>query len=714
MPLTETFKALNAEQLLAVTTTEGYVRVMAGAGTGKTKALTARYAYLVSELGISPSNILTVTFTNRAANEMKSRIRTMLGDLDLGQISTIHAFCARFLKDEINRLGYPKSFIVIDTDDEKEMLQRIFADMKISLRETTMQRTIDEVLEAGKMTDAYIDEFLRISAEELLQKIADEPDKKRQIFFRYLYEQKKNFGLDFNDLINFTAYILEKFSEAREHWQNRIQYIMVDEFQDVSKKQYKIAQILSAKHGNLFIVGDSDQTIYSWRGSHVRLFLDFDKTYPQSKTIILKENYRSTPQILKAANELISHNAVRFPKELHANHADGKKPIYFHGKDQKAGSNWIADTIGKLVSEGANLGDIAILYRAHSMSRPVEEILIQRKIPYRILAGISFYERREIKDVIAYLRMLTTQDDIAFLRTINSPPRKIGKKKLEFLKEYAQENRISYYNALLENLESAVFKGTAAKKYVDAITNTRKGLENKRIDDVLDEILDLSGYTEFLRMDADQDRLDNVAELKQAMEIAAKDPDANLEDFLSRVALYGMLDKEDRTNSVKLVSVHSAKGLEFPNVFIVGLSEGMFPSAKIETLEEMEEERRIAYVAFTRAKERLFLTENEGGSIGSRFPSRFIFDAGEENLEMVNPLPDDLKAEALQKIQQSIEHMTLLQNLFFVGDRVLHKIFGEGTIVEIDNAASAYVIQFDQLATTRSLQFTAKLERVQG
>ena len=285
---------------------------------------------------------------------------------------------------------------------------------------------------------------------------------------------------------------------------------------------------------------------------------------------------------------------------------------------------------------------------------------------------------------------------------------------MEFLKEYAQENRISYYNALLENLESAVFKGTAAKKYVDAITNTRKGLENKRIDDVLDEILDLSGYTEFLRMDADQDRLDNVAELKQAMEIAAKDPDANLEDFLSRVALYGMLDKEDRTNSVKLVSVHSAKGLEFPNVFIVGLSEGMFPSAKIETLEEMEEERRIAYVAFTRAKERLFLTENEGGSIGSRFPSRFIFDAGEENLEMVNPLPDDLKAEALQKIQQSIEHMTLLQNLFFVGDRVLHKIFGEGTIVEIDNAASAYVIQFDQLATTRSLQFTAKLERVQG
>ena len=705
---------LNKEQLSAVETTEGHIRVMAGAGTGKTKTLTSRYAYLVSELGISPANILTVTFTNRAANEMKSRVRAMLGDLDLGFISTIHAFCTRFLKEEIYRLGYPKNFIVIDTEDQRQMLQRIFADMKITLRDTTMRRTIDQVLEGKKITDDYISEFIRNSSEELLQKIAAEPEKNNQIFLRYLYEQKKNYRLDFNDLINFTGYILSVFPEAREAWQSRMQYVMVDEFQDVSQKQYAIAQTLSAKHGNLFIVGDSDQTIYSWRDAHVQLFLDFDKKYPDAKTIVLKDNYRSTPQILKTANSLIAHNSVRFPKELRALHSDGAKTLYFHAKKPQDEANWIADTMGHLVSQGASLGDIAVLYRSHFMSRGIEEILIQRKIPYRILSGISFYERKEIKDVIAYLRMLTTQDDIAFLRAIQTPSRKIGKKKIEFLKEYAEANRISLYNALLENLDSEIFRGTGAKRFVQAIAATQKGMENKPMDDILDEILDLSGYTEFIRMDAEQDRLDNIAELKQSVAQAAHDPDANLEDFLSRVALYGNLDKEERRNAVKLLSVHAAKGLEYPFVFVTGLSEGLFPSAQIETAEEMEEERRIAYVAFTRAKERLFLSENEGGGDAnlSKFPSRFIFESGEENLEFVRPLPDDLRKNALRKIQQSEESLQLLQNLFFVGDRVRHKIFGEGKITAVDISAAAYVVQFDNLKTPRSLQFSANLEKL--
>lgn len=706
--------ALNEEQSQAVRTTEGRVRVMAGAGTGKTRALTARYCYLVSELGISPANILTITFTNRAANEMKSRVRAILGDADLGFISTIHAFCTRFLKEEIHRLGYPKKFIILDTEDEREMLKRIFADMKISLRETTMQRTIDQVLEAGKFRTDYISEFIRISTEELQLRIGEEKDRDRQIFLRYLYEQKKSFGLDFNDLINFALYILENFPEARETWQSRMEYVLVDEFQDVSEKQYKIARILSEKHKNLFIVGDSDQTIYSWRGSHVKLFLDFDKKYPDAKTIVFKENYRSTPQILQAADTLIAHNVVRFPKELHALRKDGLKPLYFHGKSPKEEMEWIADSIESLLNRGESLGDIAVLYRAHHLSRAIEEVLIRRKIPYRILSGISFYGRREIKDAVAYLRMLTSQDDVAFLRTINVPGRKIGKRKLAFLQEYAESKRISLWHALLETQDAPLFKDTGIRQYIDAISTTQKNIESKKLDDILDEILDLSGFTEFARMDAEQERIDNLAEFKQSVETAAKDPDETLETFLSRIALYGNMDKEERKDAVKLMTIHSAKGLEFRNVFISGLNENVFPSAQIETPEEMEEERRIAYVAFTRAKDRLFLSENEGGGSAnlSKFPSRFLFDAGEENLDFARPLPEDLLAKALQSIREDAERLTLLQNLFFPGERVRHAVFGDGTILDVDAQNSSYTVQFDALPTVRNLQFRAKLERL--
>lgn len=712
--MNDPFSNLNPEQISAVKTTEGHVRVMAGAGTGKTRALTARYCYLVSELGISPANVLTVTFTNRAANEMKSRVRAMLGGLDLGFVGTIHAFCTRFLKEEIHVLGYPKKFIVLDTEDEREILRRIFEDMRITLRDTTMQRTIDGVLEVRKETTAYIPDFIGLSNEEFLLRIETEKNRDSQIFLRYLYEQKKNYGLDFNDLINFAAYILENFPEVREKWQRRMEYVLVDEFQDVSEKQYEIAQILSEKHGNLFIVGDSDQTIYSWRGSHVRLFLDFDKKYPDAKTILLTENYRSSPQILKAANRLISRNAVRYPKGLVPMRNDGSKPFFFHGKSPKDESDWIVKTIRSLVGKGTSPGDIAILYRSHFLSRPIEEALMREKIPYRVLSGISFYERREIKDVVAYLRMLVSQDDIAFLRTINVPGRKIGKRKIAFLREYAQANRINLYQALLENLDSAVFRGTGAKNYVNAISETQKDVSEKRIDDVLEKILNLSGYTEFIRMDADQNRLDNLAEFKRNVETAAKDSDETLESFLSRIALYGNLDKEERQNAVKLLSVHASKGLEFGNVFIAGFSEGLFPSAQIETMEELEEERRIAYVAFTRARDRLFVSDNEGGGNVnlSKYPSRFVFDAGEENFEFVHPLPDDLRKRALEQIGMETARLELLQNLFFVGDRICHPVFGEGLVVEVDAKNFCYVIQFDSLKTVRSVQFSAKLERL--
>lgn len=308
---------LNPEQLEAVQTTEGAIRVLAGAGTGKTRALTSRYCYLADMLGVAPKNIVCVTFTNRAANEMKHRIRTALGDMDLGYICTFHAFCVRLLKEDIHVLNFPGNFVILDVEDQKQILLKVFEEMKLTLRETTIRRTIDEVLEAKKLyAITYIDYIYELNNEELKAKFTQTSDRNEEIFLRYLYEQKKCFGCDFNDIINFALYILEHFPDILKKWQDRMQYVMVDEFQDVSLRQYKIAQMLAGKHGNLFIVGDPDQTIYSWRGSHVKLFLDFDKKYPDAKTILLTTNYRSTPEILKASNTLIEKNIIRFPKVL--------------------------------------------------------------------------------------------------------------------------------------------------------------------------------------------------------------------------------------------------------------------------------------------------------------------------------------------------------------------------------------------------------------
>lgn len=431
---------LNPKQLEAVETTEGAVRVLAGAGTGKTRALTSRFCYLTDALGVAPKNVLCVTFTNRAANEMKQRIRAALGDMDLGYICTFHAFCVQLLKEDIHVLNFPKNFIILDVEDQKQLLLKIFEEMNLTLRETTIKRTIDEVLEAKKLfATSYIDYFYELNNEELKAKFTQAIDRNEEIFLRYLYEQKKCFGCDFNDIINFASYILEHFPDVLRKWQDRMQYVMVDEFQDVSKRQYKIAQMLSGKHGNLFIVGDPDQTIYSWRGSHVKLFLDFDKVYPEAHTIVLNTNYRSTPEILIASNTLIEKNVIRFPKELKPTKASGELPLFNHAKSEKEEAEWIYEEISQLCSSGISLNKIAILHRAHYLTRPLEECFIDKGLSYKIYSGIEFYGRKEVKDIVCYLRMLTSADDIAFLRTINNPSRKIGKKKIEFLKEYARQ-----------------------------------------------------------------------------------------------------------------------------------------------------------------------------------------------------------------------------------------------------------------------------------
>lgn len=697
---------LNPRQLEAVETTEGAIRVLAGAGTGKTRALTSRFCYLTDTLGVAPKNILCVTFTNRAANEMKQRIRGALGDMDLGYICTFHAFCVQLLKEDIHVLNFPKNFIILDVEDQKQLLLKIFEEMNLTLRETTIKRTIDEVLEAKKLfATSYIDYIYELNNEELKERIAITTNRNDEIFLRYLYEQKKCFGCDFNDIINFASYILEHFPDVLKKWQDRMQYVMVDEFQDVSKRQYKIAQMLSGKHGNLFIVGDPDQTIYSWRGSHVKLFLDFDKVYPEAHTIVLDTNYRSTPEILTASNTLIEKNVIRFPKELRPTKSSGGLPLFNHAKSEKEEAEWIYEEINQLCKSGVSLNKIAVLYRAHYLTRPLEECFIEKGLSYKIYSGIEFYGRKEVKDIICYLRMLTSADDIAFLRTINNPSRKIGKKKIEYLKQYAETTNSSLYTALKESLHSSLFAGTRATRYVQAIESVKEDMQGNQMGDIMQMVLDRSGYEEFLRLQGDQERLDNVAELKRAIENAGQDDDATLEDFLSRIALLTNLDHEDQSESVKLMSIHTSKGMEFPYVFICGLNEGVFPSRRINTPEEMDEERRLAYVAMTRAMDRLYLSDSEGTSNDGifKFPSRFIFDSGKENLQFVRKLDPYLEIYSQNVSAKSPE------NIFKVGNRIEHPVFGPGTIMAVNMAESSYSILFDKLKTERGIQFGAKI-----
>ncbi|MDR2764978.1 MAG: UvrD-helicase domain-containing protein [Tannerella sp.] len=706
---------LNREQQEAVRTTEGAVRVIAGAGTGKTRTLTSRFSYLVSTLGIAPNHILCVTFTNRAANEMKRRIRAALGDLDLGYICTFHAFCTRLLKEDIHVLNYPANFIILDVEDQKQLLLKIFGDMGLTLRETTVKRVMDEVIEARKLyATGYIDDIRELNNEHLKARFSQAGDRDEELFLRYLYEQKKCFGCDFNDLINFATYMLEHFPDVRRKWSDRMQYVMVDEFQDVSKRQYALAQMLSETHGNLFITGDPDQTIYSWRGSHVQLFLDFDRTYPEASTLLLTTNYRSTPEILVASNTLIEKNEIRFPKTLTALKASGRRPLYFHAKSGKEEAGWMLTEIETLRKNGVSPGHIAVLYRAHYLTRAIEECFVEKGLPYTIFSGIEFYGRREIKDVICYLRMVTTGDDIAFLRTVNLPPRKIGKKKLAALKDTADERNCSLYEALKLHLRNGnLFAGTQAMHYVEAIEQVRKQRAGLTLGDMLQALLDRSGYEAFLRLQGDQERLDNVAELKRAVENAGQDADASLEDFLARVALFTNLDGEERRDTVKLMTVHTAKGMEFPYVFICGLNEGVFPSRRISTPEEMEEERRLAYVAMTRAMERLYLSDSEGvGNDGIfKYPSRFIFDAGREHMDCVAPLDAQLEESARSYIRREEEALNCRRPAFVAGDSVIHPVFGQGRVMAVYSGEGCYGILFDSLKTERSIHFGANLQK---
>ncbi len=715
--MSDILEGLNEQQRQAVTATEGYIRVIAGAGSGKTRALSHRFAYLVNDIGIMPSNILCVTFTNKSANEMKQRIRRLTGDSDTGYISTFHSFCVTVLQEDINVVQYPKSFLVLDNADIDTMLKIIYEERGLTLRHMTFSKARD-MIEIRKIfkNPQYYEDMLALPLENLHQKYLNAIEADDIIFFGYLYQEKKCFGLDYNDLIKYVLYIFSVNEEVRLKWQERLEYIMIDEYQDIDELQYRLMKVLCEYHKNLFIVGDPDQTIYTWRGANVRYLLDFDKAFPNVHTIMMMHNYRSTPQILAVANSLIGNNKNRIKKDLHPMRPDGVPVIYHHAKTTEAKAKWIAYQIKELALKGEKLSDITILYRAHYVSRKLEEIFLKEELPYKIYSGVQFFGRKEIKDTLSYLRLIVYKDDLSLMRVVNVPKRNIGERRMKFLQDYAAQNQCSLYNALERTIDDEIFKSTKAKRFLDLIDHFSAGYHDMPISELLSAFLDQSGYEAMLRTEGSQERLDNLAELKQSVyeyETSCGE-ECTLENYLARVALLTNTDADSGKNSVKLMTVHAAKGLEFPYVFLCGLEEGVFPSKKTATLEGMEEERRLAFVAFTRAEKALFLTDAEGRNLdGSfRYPSRFIFNVDKNLLAYTTELDDNLICETNWNISNSerILESPYAKLPFKLGDRIVHSIMGAGEVVDIDRNNTAYLIKFDDLATLRRINFKAKLE----
>lgn len=712
-------QGLNASQLEAVTSTEGFIRVIAGAGSGKTRALARRFAYLVNEIGILPGNILCVTFTNKSANEMRQRIHNLTGDNDTGYISTFHSFCVSVLQEDSHALQYPKSFLVLDNSDIDSMLKIIYEGRGLTLRNMTFSKARDmiEIRKLIKEPKYYLD-MLNMSLDTLRQKYLTATEPSDIIFYGYLYQEKKCFGLDYNDLIKFTLYIFEQNEAVKIKWQQRLEYIMIDEFQDIDELQYKLMSVLCGYHKNLFIVGDPDQTIYTWRGANVRYLLDFDKIFPSVKTIMMMQNYRSTPQIVSVVNDLIDKNKFRIKKNLMPTIADGRKVICHHADTSEREAMWIAEQIQALHGEGTSYREITVLYRAHYITRIVEEVFLREKIPYAIYSGVQFFNRMEIKDALAYLRLIAYKDDLAFLRVVNVPKRNLGERRIKFLQEYAVKHQCSLYISLETNLDNEIFKGTKAAQFVALIENFAANYAERQISELLAAILNESGYEKMLRTEGSQERLDNLAELKQSVyeyETSCGE-ESTLEHYLSHIALFTNSDAADNSDKVKLMTVHSAKGLEFPYVFLCAMNEGVFPSKKTDTIQKMEEERRLAFVAMTRAQKGLYLSEAEGRNFdGSpRYPSRFLLDIEPTLLDYTQKPQEGLIRETKDYLVINERYLADEENQssLAVGQRVKHSIFGSGTVVDVDLIKAAHLVKFDNIDTPRSISFRAKLEKV--
>ncbi|KAA5808096.1 DNA helicase PcrA [Thermoanaerobacterium thermosaccharolyticum] len=679
---------LNDRQKEAVVTTEGPLLILAGAGSGKTRVLTHRIAYLIKEKRVSPANILAITFTNKAAQEMKDRVESLLGYVGDIWVSTFHSACVRILRRDIEKIGYDKNFVIYDTQDQKSLVSDCIKELDLNEKQYTPKGMLSAISKAkDKMVspDEYLLEF---GNDYRNKKVAD-------VYRLYQKKLKKDNALDFDDIIIKTIELFKKDEEILRYYQDRFRYIMVDEYQDTNRPQYEFVNLLAKRYRNLCVVGDDDQSIYGWRGADIKNILDFEKDYPEAKVIKLEQNYRSTQIILDAANNVIDNNIKRKKKQLWTDNKDGEKIIVCEVQNEREEANFIIDRIKDLIANGRKYSDFAILYRTNAQSRIFEEACMMNDIPYKLVGALRFYDRKEIKDIIAYLRILVNPyDDVSLKRIINVPKRGIGESTVSALEQYAREHDTSMYFAI-PNVE---LKGRARKvldnfkNFIDDLINQ---LDFMNIIEVIDYILEKTGYMDELKADdtkESESRIENINEfIGAAREFMETSEDKSLESFLSGITLVSDIDTAgDIGESVVLMTLHSAKGLEFPVVFMAGMEEGIFPSSMSFIDEhELEEERRLCYVGITRAKERLFMTyartRNLYGKPQYNTASRFI-----------NEIPQDLIVEydkgAIKR--NDYESVSSYINTFArkandkanynPGDKVEHKLWGIGTVVNVE------------------------------
>ena len=676
---------LNDKQKEAVTTTEGPVMVMAGAGSGKTKVLTNRIAYILNETGISPYSILAVTFTNKAANEMKKRISNII-DIDTKYmwISTFQSFCARFLRMEIDKtdLPYNRNFTILDEEDSLKIVKQICKDLEI---DSPKPKDFQSLISKSKnLTELVIkDPVLR---ENFLS-----------VSYKYNEYLKDNNMLDFDDLILVTIEVLKENTEILMRYQEKFQYILVDEFQDTNDSQYKLMFMLAARHHNIFVVGDDFQSIYSFRGAKIENIERFRKDFLEHKLVLLERNYRSTSEILELANDVITKNENQIKKKLYTENKNGQIPFLYQADTEKAEARFVIEKIKQFHNQGDNYSDCAIMYRNNSISRNFEDVLIQSHIPYKIYGALSFFARKEIKDMIAYIRVLVNPyDDFSFSRIVNEPKRKIGDVLLEKLALYAMEINTSLFEAI-PTFNNNTQGGKALKKFYEMMISFSEQLENIPLNKLIDLLLDETGYKNMLLAeDPESERLDNVYELKNVLKELEENPGSNIDkltEFLNDLALRTDNDVETNDDCVILTTYHQAKGLEFKNVFMVATEEGIFPSRFHKDDFDMEEERRICYVGITRAKQRLYITHTQTrmlyGKTNESQLSRFISELDKTHYKVIKSKADDLNSEKKPKVKKQKKESS--EEKYKLGDKIMHKVYGKGVVVGYEKESSIKV-----------------------
>ena len=704
---------LNKEQQQAVQHTEGPLLILAGAGSGKTKVLTVRIAHLLAQ-GVNPYEILAITFTNKAAKEMKSRVEGLVGDVaNRIWLSTFHSFCAKFLRFELdNFLGYNSNFTIYDTSDSQAVIKAALKALNLDDKYYPVGAMIAAISDA-KNKLLFASDFRKQARDFYQQKVAD-------VYEYYERELRKNNALDFDDLLLVAVNLLQSNEAVLDKYSKRFRYVMIDEYQDTNHAQYLLAKLLASHWKNIAVVGDADQSIYAWRGADIQNILDFEKDYPNCTSIKLEQNYRSTKIILDAANAVIENNEGRPKKNLWTDKTEGAKIQHFTAQSEHEEAAFIGDTIAKKHDiHGVPYGDMAILYRTNAQSRVLEEALIKRALPYIMVGGTKFYDRKEIKDVIAYLRVLYNPfDDLSLLRIINVPKRSIGATTVAKLQDYARANGTSLFMTLTQLHLVDSIKGKTKEKLEEfgiLIFTLVAEMEDRTVLDILESILDRTGYLAQLEESTDpqdQARAENIGELLSvAKDFQDTNPSGTVEDFLEQVALVNDVDSfEQEESKVTLMTLHAAKGLEFPIVFLGGLEEGLFPHSRtLMNPEEIEEERRLAYVGITRAEKELYIsnatTRTVFGRTSSYLPSRFIDEIPEElvdGLRAKRKVPDDIKRHVPQHMSVTSRPVTkpIVRNEVIadwkIGDTAIHSKWGNGKVINVagEGAGMKLTIEF--------------------